>query len=359
VDDSKSILLVEDNADFRKFLATQLEARHFQVVELGDGTAARRFLEIQPFDTIVLDMNLPGTDGVEILKWLRLTGSESTVIMISASGEEVDRILCLELGADDFLVKPFSARELQARIRAVSRRRKPRSDEESPDPLAMDPSMSSDRSLLAATASARNIAGTALAPLAALPEGSKRLAPAPPAVAPQAASPAAAPQATLPPADSQAARRVAEVLPLNARGANGSVTAREHYASDDLRDRHANGSARHGYASNTARDGPAAGAALLTAGRIRLDPERQRCEVEGSEVVLTSLEFRLLLWFMRNLQRVFSRAQLLTAVWSRDYPGYEKAVNNHILRLRRKIGDDADEPRHIQTVHGSGYRFEP
>jgi DNA-binding response OmpR family regulator len=81
--------------------------------------------------------------------------------------------------------------------------------------------------------------------------------------------------------------------------------------------------------------------------------------VEGSEVVLTSLEFRLLLWFMRNPQRVFSRAQLLTAVWSRDYPGYEKAVNNHILRLRRKIGDDADEPRHIQTVHGSGYRFEP
>jgi DNA-binding response OmpR family regulator len=148
-------------------------------------------------------------------------------------------------------------------------------------------------------------------------------------------------------------------LPLNARDANGSVTAWEHYASDDLRDGHANSSARHGYASNTARDGPAAGAALLTAGRIRLDPERQRCEVEGSEVVLTSLEFRLLLWFMRNPQRVFSRAQLLTAVWSRDYPGYEKAVNNHILRLRRKIGDDADEPRHIQTVHGSGYRFEP
>lgn len=352
MDDNNSILLVEDNADFRHFLATQLEARHFRVVELGDGVAARRFLENQPFDTIVLDMNLPGTDGVEILKWLRLNGSESTVIMISASAEEVDRILCLELGADDFLVKPFSARELQARIRAVSRRRRPRSDEEGQDPLAVDPSTAADPSLAEARFSAINIRPTASAPLAAPPTSTAPLAAPPTSAAPPAAPPtpsappapappAFAPGAAQPPAGSQASPRVAESSPLGARDGCEPGTAREVYASDSPRDFYA------------------PGAALLAAGRIRLDPERQRCEVDGSEVVLTSLEFRLLLWFMRNPQRVFSRAQLLTAAWGRDYPGYEKAVNNHILRLRRKIGDDADLPRHIQTVHGSGYRFEP
>jgi len=332
VDDNKSILLVEDNEDFRHFLATQLQVRHFHVVELGNGIEAQRLLEKQPYDTIVLDMNLPGTDGVEILKWLRLSGSESTVIMISASGEEVDRILCLELGADDFLVKPFSARELQARIRAVSRRRKPRSDEESPDPLAMDPAMAPGHPRSKAAAGTTIIAPTTSAPLTAQASGSAHQAPAPTDLAPQAAPPHAG---------SQAARRVAEASPLGAREAHGPATARD------------------GYESDSAKDGCAIGSALLTAGRIRLDPERQRCEVDGMEVLLTSLEFRLLLWFMRNPKRVFSRAQLLTAAWSRDYPGYEKAVNNHILRLRRKIGDDGDQPRHIQTVHGSGYRFEP
>lgn len=284
------ILLVEDTEDFRSFLASQLHLRHFQVLELGDGLAARAALERDSFDIIVLDMNLPGLDGVEILKWLRLHDAESTVIMISASGEEVDRVLCLELGADDFLVKPFSARELQARIRAVSRRRRPRSVE--------DNTPASGRAAETETRQALPGRSSAGATPASVPGSVPRSAPPP-------ALPSALPSHAPPLLD---------------------------IAGTD---------------------------ALLAAGEVRLDPERQRCEVAGSEVVLTSLEFRLLHWFMRHPQRVFNRAQLLQAVWGREYPGYEKAVNNHILRLRRKIGDDPDQPRHIQTVHGSGYRFEP
>ena len=283
--DDNSILLVEDSEDFRHFLATQLKARHVQVVELGDGLVARRLLEGRSFDTIVLDMNLPGAGGIDLLKWLRQCGSESTVIMISASGEEIDRVLCLELGADDFLVKPFSARELQARIAAVARRRRPRSDDQDIEP----PKRAGGQD-----------AGSTIDPLPSFA----------PTVAPRWPS--------------------GQSWPIVAEAAPGAVKA-----------------------------GDGSKAALLSAGQIRLDPEGQRCEVGGSKVILTGLEFRLLHWFMQHPHRVFSRVQLLNAVWGRDYPGYEKAVNNHILRLRRKIGDDPEKPRHIQTVHGSGYRFEP
>jgi DNA-binding response OmpR family regulator len=97
----------------------------------------------------------------------------------------------------------------------------------------------------------------------------------------------------------------------------------------------------------------------LRAGRLLLDPDRHRVERDGEVLELTAIEFRLLQCFMRQPQRVFSRSQLLDAAWGRDYVGYEQAVNNHILRLRRKIGDSVDSPRHIQTVKGVGYRFEP
>ncbi|NCX23537.1 MAG: response regulator, partial [Betaproteobacteria bacterium] len=110
-------MLVEDFVDFRRLLAAQLRSRHLEVLEFDDGIQARDFLARESPGVVLLDMNLPQLDGIELLKWLRSQGNQAAVIMISGSEEELDRVLCLELGADDFLVKPFSARELLARIR--------------------------------------------------------------------------------------------------------------------------------------------------------------------------------------------------------------------------------------------------
>ncbi|MFM7386103.1 MAG: winged helix-turn-helix domain-containing protein [Betaproteobacteria bacterium] len=109
----------------------------------------------------------------------------------------------------------------------------------------------------------------------------------------------------------------------------------------------------------TEQDNHATTPGQLRAGRLMLDTERHRVELDGQLLELTTIEFRLLHCFMSQPQRVFSRAQLLDAAWGRDYVGYEQAVNNHILRLRRKIGDSVEAPIHIQTVKGVGYRFEP
>jgi two-component system alkaline phosphatase synthesis response regulator PhoP len=241
------IMLVEDLKDFRQLLAAQLRNRHLEVIEFEDGLQAKRFLSTERPSVVLLDMNLPLLDGVELLKWMRGEDIQATVIMISGSEDELDRVLCLELGADDFLVKPFSARELLARIRAVQRRRQ----------VGLQPGNPSSKAL------------------------------------------------------------------------------------------------------TTEKDNHAATARQIRAGRLMLDTERHRVELDGQLLELTTIEFRLLHCFMSQPQRVFSRAQLLDAAWGRDYVGYEQAVNNHILRLRRKIGDSVEAPLHIQTVKGVGYRFEP
>jgi DNA-binding response OmpR family regulator len=258
------IMLVEDLKDFRRLLAAQLRSRHLEVIEFENGLQARNFLLEERPGVILLDMNLPQLDGIELLKWLRAEHNQATVIMISGSEDELDRVLCLELGADDFLVKPFSARELLARIRAVQRRRQ-----------------------------AGVMPNTAGKPVCVDSEHDQSVSAQ--GIGPGSGSPVAQ---------------------------GGSTNA-------------------------------------LRAGNLMLDPDRHRVERNGHVLELTAIEFRLLHCFMRQPQRVLSRSQLLDAAWGRDYVGYEQAVNNHILRLRRKIGDAVDSPRHIQTVKGVGYRFEP
>ena len=281
------IMLVEDLKDFRRLLAAQLRTRHLEVIEFEDGLQAQNFLIEERPGVILLDMNMPQLDGIELLKWLRAEGNQATVIMISGSEDELDRVLCLELGADDFLVKPFSARELLARIRAVQRRRQ-----------------------------AGIAPHKAAKPMTPISDGD--------------GDGNASPQA----------------------GSSGAA--------------HSGGAAHPGgapYPGGAAHPGGGTGSAgtarALRAGKLMLDPDRHRVERDGQVLDLTAIEFRLLQCFMSQPQRVFSRSQLLDAAWGRDYVGYEQAVNNHILRLRRKLGDSVDAPRHIQTVKGVGYRFEP
>jgi DNA-binding response OmpR family regulator len=115
------ILVVDDEPTIREIVVSYLERDGFKTLEAADGNRARELLETDPPDLVVLDVMLPGTDGLELCRWIR-SRSRLPVIMLTARGEESDRIVGLELGADDYVTKPFSPRELTARVRTVLRR---------------------------------------------------------------------------------------------------------------------------------------------------------------------------------------------------------------------------------------------
>ncbi|AAV81163.1 two-component system response regulator OmpR [Idiomarina sp. M1R2S28] len=117
------ILVVDDDARLRSLLERYLTEQNFQVRVAQDSEQMDRLLTRENFNLLVLDLMLPGEDGLSICKRLRSQGNNLPVIMLTAKGDEVDRIIGLELGADDYLAKPFNPRELLARVRAVLRRR--------------------------------------------------------------------------------------------------------------------------------------------------------------------------------------------------------------------------------------------
>jgi len=116
-----TVLVVDDEPIVREVVVRYLEREGYATLEAGDGVGARALVESGSPDLVVLDVMLPGTDGLELCRWIR-SRSELPVIMLTARGEEADRIVGLELGADDYVTKPFSPRELAARVRTVLRR---------------------------------------------------------------------------------------------------------------------------------------------------------------------------------------------------------------------------------------------
>jgi DNA-binding response OmpR family regulator len=116
-----TILVVDDEPIVREVVVRYLEREGHATIEADHGDRARELLERQSPDLVVLDVMLPGTDGLDLCRWIR-SRSELPVIMLTARGEEADRIVGLELGADDYVTKPFSPRELAARVRTVLRR---------------------------------------------------------------------------------------------------------------------------------------------------------------------------------------------------------------------------------------------
>ena len=118
------IIIVEDNDKLANAIAYRLRSRGHAADTLADGAAARDFLASEDADLIVLDINLPGVNGLDLLKELRRRGSGTPVILLTARGETAQRVEGLDAGADDYLVKPFEMDELEARIRALSRRKK-------------------------------------------------------------------------------------------------------------------------------------------------------------------------------------------------------------------------------------------
>ena len=119
-----TVLVVDDEPIVREVVVGYLEREGFRTQEAADGNRAKEIIESHPPSIVLLDVMLPGTDGLELCRWIR-SRSKLPVIMLTARGEESDRIVGLELGADDYVTKPFSPRELAARVRTVLRRAEP------------------------------------------------------------------------------------------------------------------------------------------------------------------------------------------------------------------------------------------
>jgi DNA-binding response OmpR family regulator len=117
----RTVLVVDDEPLIREVVVRYLEREGYRAIESGDGEHAKELIQRHAPDLVVLDVMLPGIDGLEVCKWIR-TQSDTPVILLTARGEETDRIVGLELGADDYVVKPFSPRELAVRVRNVLKR---------------------------------------------------------------------------------------------------------------------------------------------------------------------------------------------------------------------------------------------
>jgi two-component system phosphate regulon response regulator OmpR len=118
----KKLMVVDDDPKLRDLLHRYLTEQQYEVALAADGPAMTRLLQREPYDLIILDLMLPGEDGLSIVRRLRGANDRTPVIMLTAKGDDIDRIVGLEMGADDYLPKPFNPRELLARIHAVMRR---------------------------------------------------------------------------------------------------------------------------------------------------------------------------------------------------------------------------------------------
>jgi two-component system, OmpR family, response regulator ResD len=225
-----SVLVVDDEPTIAEVVARYLDRAGYRTRVAADGAQAIEAAAAERPDLVVLDLMLPRIDGLEVMRRLREQGRDHiAVILLTAKGEESDRVIGLRLGADDYVVKPFSPVELVARVDAVMRR-----------------------------------VGTS---------------------------------ATQQPA--------------------------------------------------------------LELGEIRIDPGSRRVHLRGEEVSLTQREFDLLLYLARHPGQVFSRNQLMDAVWQYSFYSDTSTVTVHVRRLRAKLEVNPAVPRHLETVWGVGYRFQP
>lgn len=224
-DNASKILLVEDDLSILTGLSINLRHEGFEVLQAQDGDRGlRRAIDDAP-DLVILDVMLPGMNGFEVLKELRRRGLTLPIVMLSAKGMEQDKIMGLDLGADDYISKPFGICELVARIRAVLRRH--------------------------------------------------RLC-----------------------------------------------------------------------SANT-----------CSFGCIEVDFDEHRVLRSGEEMTLTAQEFRLLRYLVEHPGRAITRQALLEGAWGFDYQGTARTVDNFIRNLRAKLEEDPEDPSHILTVRGVGYRF--
>ncbi|WP_394550937.1 response regulator transcription factor [Agromyces sp. MMS24-JH15] len=306
-DDRRVAVVIEDEADIRDLLEQVLQQAGFEThgaVNGLDGVEAVR--KWNPTVT-TLDVSMPGIDGVEAAKRIR-TFSDTYLIMLTARSEEIDTLMGLEAGADDYVAKPFRPRELRARVEAMLRR--PRSG---PAPGRTSAPAAGPAPVPAAPPSTSTVP-VGFVPTAA-PVAAAAPAPAPPA-----------PPAAVPVAPEQAAASPEPVRPA--------------VADSDL---------QPGWIEHRG---------------LRLHPEMHLVRIRGEEIDLTRMEFELLHLLMTSRRRVRSKADLALAMHGESYvtnysvtEADKRAIEVHLANLRRKLGENAADPTWIETVRGVGYRL--
>ena len=268
------VLLIEDDETIAEPLTEGLRNFGLTVVHVATGAEGLR----GPHgDVVLLDLGLPDMDGIDVCRGIRQT-SEVPIIILSARGEEADRVLGLELGADDYLAKPFSLRELVARVRAVTRRVR------RPDPAQAYESY----------ATAQEPAVTYEAPMHV--------------------------PSTPPPTASYEAYES-----FDSYAAHASQASHASYVSQD--------------APPTPEPAPAA--STPAPGPLVVDRRTRQVWVGETPVALTPKEFELLALLSEDPGAVYSRRQILTRVWDTHYQGPTKTLDVHVATLRRKLGDPA------------------
>ncbi len=252
-----TILVVEDEVDICNLIRGHLEAEGHTVYQAFDGPTALRLVEDHHPHLIILDWMLPGMDGLAVCRQVR-QHHLMPILMLTARAEEIDRVLGLEVGADDYLVKPFSMRELLARVRAILRR------------VALDSQ------------------GITISASQSLGQGAP------------------------------------------AHGQHTTATA------------------------TSGQNSVPAGPEPLIRDQLRIDIANHSVTLQGEEIDLTPKEFDLLVLLAGHPGRAFSREFLLEQLWGYGYDGFDRTVDTHIVRLRKKLGSEGER---IATVWGVGYRF--
>ncbi|GAA1634874.1 response regulator transcription factor [Georgenia ruanii] len=315
----RTAVVVEDDDDIRGLLVAVLTQAGFVVHPAATGHAGVELVRSHEPLVTTLDISLPDIDGFEVARRIRAF-SATYLVMLTAHTDEVDTLLGLESGADDYVTKPFRPRELRARVEAMLRR---------PRHLG---------TTRAAVAPARPSLALA-APSLALPAPSLAL-PAPGAVA-AAPSPAATAPSVSP---GPITARAPSPGPVAAVASGlGPITAVPPLVATAA-------------ASRTATLAAPAG--------LRLDVDARQVFVDGAEVHLTPTEFTLLAALLTAPGVVRAKTELVESLWGTSYAAPlagadRRSLEVHMANLRRKLGDDAARPRFIETVRGVGYRLVP
>jgi len=296
-----TILIVDDEPDLTRLLAEHLQREGFAPLVAHDAETALRLLEETPCDLAILDIMLPGMDGIDLLRRLRQR-YDLPVIMLSAKDSPMDKMVGLSLGADDYVGKPFSLLELTARIHAVLRRARKAAAAGIPD----------------GSADARPDSST----------------PAGPSATARACGPAPLPAANASDRD----------------GATAAASASRATHTDP-------GTGPAGTSGMGTPDLAPLANEVLRCGPVTVDLSTAQVWADGKPVTLTPREYQLLAWWLRNPGRVFTKQQIYEAVWGEPYVADDNTVTVHIHRLRAKIERDPERPALIQTVRGLGYRL--
>jgi DNA-binding response OmpR family regulator len=294
------VLLIEDDETIAEPLAEGLRNFGLTVVHVATGAEGLR----GPHgDVVLLDLGLPDMDGIDVCRGIRQT-SEVPIIILSARGEEADRVLGLELGADDYLAKPFSLRELVARVRAVTRRVR------RPDPVQAHESYAYTG---ASYATAQEPAVAYEAPVYVPP--------------------------TPPPTSYEAYESFDSYASHNSHASHASHASYASYVPQD--------------APHAPEPAPATSVPTPAPGPLVVDRRTRQVWVGEVPVALTPKEFELLALLSEDPGAVYSRRDILTRVWDTHYQGPTKTLDVHVATLRRKLGD----PAWIQTLRGVGFRL--